>query len=367
MSVVQGRDDASIPRIVTIGASAGGLEPLLEICRSLPATLDAAVLVVMHVSSSGPSRLPHLLGARSPLPAAHAQNGESLRPGAIRVAPPDHHLLVDDGATLRVVRGPRENRTRPAVDPLFRSAALAFGPRVIGVVLSGTLDDGAAGLATIRAAGGVAVVQDPEEAMYPGMPSAAIRVAGADHCVPAGRIGPTIVELVAAPDRRRFAGTHAVDPGARHDDRIARLELSAVHDQQRPGRPSAFGCPDCGGALWEIDASGPLRFRCRVGHSYGVDALLDGQRTSVEHGLWNALRALEEQASLAERLADRAREDGDALVAEGFAGQARAAHEQAESIRGLILVGQQLVATDDRPAEEQGNDRERAATSGDAG
>ena len=338
MSLDQRDDDEDLNRIDVIGAAAGGLDALLEIVVRLPAGLPAAVLVVMHVPEGAPSALSRVLARAGALDAEHASDGEALVAGTIRVAPPDHHLLVERGR-LRVVRGPRENRSRPAVDALFRSAAVAYGPAVIGVVLSGALDDGAAGLNAIRSSGGAAIVQDPDEAFYSGMPSSALRATPDARCLPASEIGPLVAQLVEEPVGNVDAEVPHMDDELDHETRIAALDPSALHASEQVGTPSAFGCPDCGGVLWELNTGNLLRFRCRVGHAYSVDALLDGQRSTVEAGLWAALRALEDQAALAERLAARASDEQQSAAAERFLGQARALRRQAEPIRQLILAG----------------------------
>lgn len=324
--------------IVTIGASAGGVEALMTIARHLPADLPAAVFVVLHIPPDGTSALPTLLSRAGQLPAEHPDDGEPVRHGRIYVAPPDHHLLLHDGR-VRVVHGPRENRHRPSVDPLMRSAAQFYGPRAIGVILSGSLDDGTAGLLALKRQGGVAIVQDPAEAAFPGMPSSAMHVVKVDYCLRVARIGPTITRLVTEP----IEETEAAAMSSRGDDRmkyensISEVDQSALENDDRPGIPSPFACPECGGVLWEVENAQMLRFRCRVGHAYSVESLLASQNEGMEAALWSAMRALEEKASLTRRLADRAEEQSQHGAAERFAEQSKAAEEHANTIRAVLL------------------------------
>lgn len=339
MAVPTPRARASRPRIVVVGASAGGIEPLVALAADLPGGLDAAVFVVVHVPARTESILPKVLNRAGSLAASHAVDGEPIRRGRIYVAPPDFHLLLEERA-VRTSHGPKENRSRPAIDPLFRSAASAHGDRVIGVILSGSLDDGAGGLAEVRRHGGLAVIQDPEDAMYPSMPAAAIREAGADHVVAARDLAATVERLVNEPTRVRLAPIPESGDGDASTAETLRLQLGAsIRDGARHGSPASFGCPDCGGTLWQLEEGNVLTFRCRVGHSYTPRNLLDGQSTNVETGLWQAVRALEEQASLASRLSVRAVEEGHPGSADRFSEQARRAREQAGMVRDLIFAG----------------------------
>ncbi|WP_331272038.1 chemotaxis protein CheB [Motilibacter aurantiacus] len=322
--------------IITVAASAGGLEPLRALVAGLPPDLPASVLVVLHVPAHGVSALPAILDPAGPLPAGTAVDGEPLGRGRVHVAPPDHHVLVLDGH-VTLSRGPRENGHRPAADPLFRSAALARGPGVVGVVLSGALDDGTAGLAAIRARGGVAVVQDPEEAAYPGMPRSALETAGADHVV-AARDLPALLDRLCRED---VAGAARAEPAALMDAeaRVARPGPDALHDPQRPGVPAGLGCPDCNGALFEVPGEGALlRYRCRVGHAWSPDSLLAQQGLELEGALWVALRTLEDKVALNVRLAQDAELRGRALTAGRFEQAAEETLRAADSIRRLIAA-----------------------------
>jgi two-component system chemotaxis response regulator CheB len=275
--------------IVVIGASAGGVEALTELAAGLPANLQATVFVVLHLPPHGESHLPHILSRAGALQATMARDGDEIKRGRILIAPPDRHLLLTR-ERVRVVYGPRENHFRPAVDPLFRSAALVFGPRVIGVVLTGALDDGASGLVAIKRQGGLAVVQDPGSATFSSMPRAAMTYVDVDACLPLKKLSSKIVALTE---------TEALMPETPHDTtdlerevKIAGLDLSVVdHDQER-GALVAMTCPECHGPLWEIEDDGPLRYRCRVGHAYTAEAMESGLVRETEDALWTALNTL---------------------------------------------------------------------------
>lgn len=336
--------------IIAIGASAGGLEALISVVRTLPGDLPAALFVVMHVPPDGQSALPHILTRAGKIPAAHPADGAAIEHGRIYVAPPDHHLLVA-GGVVRVVRGPRENRHRPAVDPLFRTAARAYGPRVIAVVLSGMLDDSAAGLVAVARQGGTSVVQDPRDALFPGMPENAIEYDHPGYVLPAAEIGPLLARLVHEP---AHAATMApVSRGMEMEANHAALDLTTGEDVDKPGKPSVFGCPECGGVLWEMEDGALLRYRCRVGHAYTADNLVAEQSLHLEAALWAALRGLEEKAALARRLADRSRDSGHPLLAQRYEEQERDSQRHAAVIRNLILDGDTSPAETERTRQRE--------------
>ena len=319
--------------IVVIGASAGGVEALSTVLAGFPRDLRAAVLVVLHVAR-GRSMLPEILSRAGRLPAAHPEDGDPLEYGKVYVARPDHHLIVEPGK-VRVVHGPTENGCRPAVDPLFRSAARAYGPRVIGIVLTGALDDGTAGLAAVKEAGGVAIVQDPEEAFAPSMPSSARALVAVDHVRPVGEIGLLISELTLQETGSPTAKSSAPHVAAMESD-LAAPSL-ALQESDRPGKVSIFTCPECHGTLWEVDQRGIVRYRCRVGHVYSAESMLAAQTDSVDRALWTALRSLEERAALTHRLAKRAEQRRHRWVARAFAERAEAADAHAAVIRELLV------------------------------
>lgn len=326
-------DNHSGHDIVVIGASAGGVEALGLLVGELPIDLPAAVFVVLHIPSSGTSVLPAILQRRGDLPAKHAEDEEEIRHGHIYIAPPDHHVFLQSDC-VRVLRGPKENGYRPAIDPLFRSAAHSFGPRVVGVVLSGVLDDGTAGLAVIKHNGGCTLVQDPDEALYPGMPSTAIDYVSPDRVLPARDLGRAIVEFAADPVEA--LALDGDDPLLEEDEEAFIHVDRGASDRPQDGDPSGFTCPACGGALWESDDAGIPRFRCRTGHGYSPEALLAGQSDIVEVGLWEALRALQERAAMARRMASRARARGHRLAAARFERQANAAVDQGVKVRRAL-------------------------------
>jgi two-component system, chemotaxis family, protein-glutamate methylesterase/glutaminase len=321
--------------IVVVGASAGGVEALVRVVEALPSDLPAGVFVVLHLPATATSALPGILNRHGPLPASHAKDGEPVEPGRIYVAPPDRHLLLKQDQ-VHLGRGPRENGHRPAIDPLFRSAARRYGARVTAVVLSGALDDGTAGLVAVRRFGGVAIVQDPDDALYQGMPSSAIEHGGVDHVLPAPAIGARIAALARGPGAEQPSSNPDVPDVVKVEDEMTDLSMSAIKGDN-PGRPSAFSCPDCNGVLWELHDGDLIRFRCRVGHAWSPESLLSEQREQLEAALWIALRSLEERASLARRLGGPARQRGHRITAARFEEQARESDQAAELVRRLLV------------------------------
>jgi two-component system chemotaxis response regulator CheB len=323
-------------RVVVIGGSAGSQEPLFSIVQALPADVPAAICVALHLPPYFDSHLSHSIARAGVLPSAFAVQGAPLEPGRIYVAPPDHHLLIEDSA-LRLTRGPKENRVRPAVDPLFRSAALAYGPRVIGVVLSGALDDGTIGLWTVKDFGGVAVVQDPDDASVSGMPSSALANVAADFVAPGRALGELLVDLLRQPAPPPPARLQSDLGDLDREIAIASMDDGAHTGEARYGAPSRFACPDCGGVLWRTSRTGPLAFRCEVGHGYGSASLAEKQTEAVEDALWASLRALEDKAALARLRADNARTRGlPPVEVSRLVVQAEAADQHAAVVRGLL-------------------------------
>ncbi|HEX8387132.1 MAG TPA: chemotaxis protein CheB [Rubricoccaceae bacterium] len=329
--------------IVVVGASAGGVEALQALVADLPEGFPAAVFVVLHVPAWAPSHLAEILDAAGPLPAAFAEDGERVRPGRIYVARPDHHLLLD-GDLVAVRRGPKENRYRPSVDALFRSAAYAHGPRVVGVVLSGALDDGTSGLWTVKRLGGTAVVQSPTEAGFGSMPQSAMDHVDVDHACPAAEIGPLLARLVAEP-----APDVQTEPGVEIDRARAELEVSIASTgnafQQgimEYGSLTPFTCPECHGALVRIEEGALSRFRCHTGHAYTPNALLADITESVEETLWAAMRAIEEGVMLLRETGGRYAAAGDAAAASTYAAKADALEERARVVHESVLASDQF-------------------------
>ena len=319
--------------IATIGASSGGIEALMNLVGDLPPDLPAAVFVVVHLSESLPSVLPRLLDRSGPLKAVHPEDGEPIRGGRIYVAPPNFHLLVERGR-VRVARGPRENRHRPAVDPLFRTAARAYGPRVVGVILTGARNDGTAGLLAVKRRGGVAVVQDPDEAPFSGMPESALEYVDVDHCLPLEKIAPLLARLSREPAREE--GVYPVSGEMEYESKVAGLDPSTVDGEHPPGELSSFTCPECAGPLYELHDGEFLRFRCRVGHAYTADSAMDAKNEVLESALYMALNTLEESAEMSERLAARSRGHEHSYAAARFDERAREARRQAAVIRRVL-------------------------------
>ena len=318
--------------LVVIGASAGGIEALSKLVGALPADLQACLCVVQHLSSTRESYLPRILNQAGPLPACFAADGDPIEPARIYIAPRDRHLIVSERG-LQVVMGPRENNFRPAIDPLFRSAAVARGERVVGVVLTGALDCGTAGLLAIKRCGGVVLVQDPDEALVADMPRSAIDNVPVDAVLRLDGLAARIVELSRQPARRRPKAN------AQQIGQEVEINRMAPDAELMPplGTPVGLTCPNCAGPLYEMSDGPQLRFRCRVGHAFGGEALSAEQRNTTEGAFWAALRALEEQAALARRLATRQRELGNIRTVANYDERAASAEHQARIVREELL------------------------------
>jgi two-component system chemotaxis response regulator CheB len=325
--------------IIVVGASAGGVEALTTLVRGLPADLPAALFIVLHIPPQSTSVLPAILNRASPLLATHAKDGAAIEHGRIYVAPPDYHLMLEH-ERVRVVRGPKENRHRPAVDPLFRTVAFTYGPRVVGVVLTGSLDDGTAGLMAVKRRGGVAIVQDPNEALYPSMPRSAMENVEIDYCLPLAKIAPTLVHL--ANEQAEEEGAYPVPNDMEMEARIARLDLATLEGEESVGQPSVFSCPECSGVLYEIHDGELIRFRCRVGHAFSVESVLAEQAEALEQALWAALNTLEESVSLSRRMAQYARDNGRDWLASRFEEKVQVTSQRAALIRQVLMKGETL-------------------------
>jgi two-component system chemotaxis response regulator CheB len=330
-----------VHRIITIGASAGGVEALRSLIAGLPADLPASIFIVMHIGADSPGLLPEILSRASALAITHAQDGEAFVAGHIYVAPPDHHLLIEPSGRIRLSRGPKENRFRPAIDPMFRSAAHAFGPNVVGVVLTGALDDGTAGLWAVKRHGGVAVVQDPEDATVSSMPLSALRYVEVEHCLPAAEIGPLLARLSREP---MTTASKPEDPEDMEMDVETRILLGrSVGDEAWAlGNPSYYACPECHGTLQEIREGALVRYRCHVGHAYSIDSLLSDLTRMVSEALWNALRAIEETAKLLREEAEHARKEDDLVLWEQYLRKTKATQMNADAVRAVAMRQEQL-------------------------
>lgn len=311
----------SISRAIVVGASAGGVEALSRLAATLPADLNAAVFVVLHIGAH-PSELPSLLAAAGPLPAKHADNDETVSMGRIYVAPSDRHMTVRDGK-ISLSRGPRENWARPAINPLFRSAAVEYGPGLIGIILTGRLNDGSAGLLEVKRRGGITIVQSPQDAAYPAMPASALAHAVPDHCLPLDDIGPLVARLLRL--ERPVPAT--ATPEGSHP----------MTSEQTFDRPIALTCPDCGGALRPVPVGSSLiEYRCHIQHVYTAEVLAEAHFEQMERIVRAAERVVHERSELCLQRADLADETGMAEMAHQWRIAARQALNRAYELRDLI-------------------------------
>jgi two-component system chemotaxis response regulator CheB len=323
---VQGGHD-----IVVIGCSAGGVEALPMLLAKFPRSTPAAFFVVMHVSAATESYLPRIISRHAKLPCAHAIDGDTVEHGKIYVAPPDRHLVFDN-QTLVLGHGPKENRHRPAVDPLFRSAAQHFGSRVIGVILTGSLDDGTAGLQAVKRCGGLAVVQHPEDALASGMPTSAVQYVSVDYVVPLDKMGGLLKKLIL-----KSAGDPA-EPGC-HEEASTVNQGRTMSQQEMEGKfgaPSALICPECQGPIWETAEGNHTQFRCLVGHMFSPESFVAEEGAAVERALWVAVKTLQERADLLRKMADKAGRMGQTMSAASFRDKATDSQGHANVIRDIL-------------------------------
>jgi two-component system chemotaxis response regulator CheB len=337
--------------IIVIGASSGGIEALKGLVAGLPRDLKASIFIALHVAPYSLGILPEILERAGELPASNALDREEFRQGHIYVAPPDHHLIVEASGHVRVTRGPRENRFRPAVDPLFRSAAAAFGPRVVGVILTGWLDDGTAGLWAVKERGGTGIVQHPDDAFAPAMPLNAIKHVEVDHIVPLRDIAPLLVRLAETPAAEE--GAYPVSKEMETEVKIAKENNALESGIMKWGEPSVYACPECHGVLLQLKEGGNLRFRCHTGHAYSVESLLAEFTGKTEDSLWNAIRAVEECVILLRSLAEHFSEHHNGTDAEVFLRKARESQQRADIMRQVVMSHEKLSQT----KLEQGDER----------
>lgn len=332
------------PHCIVIGASAGGLQPLREVVAQLPADLPAPVFVVMHLPANHKSYLPEILSNTGPLPALHPQDHTRIEAGFIYVALPDHHLLIDNGF-VAVKRGPKENGFRPSIDALFRSAAYTYGPGAIGVVLSGALHDGTSGLWSIKRMGGIAIVQEPDQALYPSMPRSALEYIDADHKVLSAEIGPLLARLTGDPPaQQEMAGK-----GQPEDVRRLAIETQLAAGVNLPektilelGPQTQFTCPECQGTLVRIMEAGMFRFRCHTGHGFSAEALLDGLLESIGDQMWATVRGYQEASMLLEHIGRHMQENGGSAQADVFLAKAREIERQASRLQRIATGRESL-------------------------
>lgn len=340
----------AIRDIIVIGASAGGIEALRVLVGMLPKDFPASIFVVLHISPASPGVLPDILSRAGELQAVSPRDWQTIEPGRIYVAPPDHHLLLEPTGDVRVTRGPKENRFRPAVDPLFRSAARAFGQRVIGIILTGGLDDGTAGLWAVKQRGGVAVVQDPVDADEPSMPLSALRYVEVDYCLPLADIASLLVRLTAEPADKEGGSPMPeeldIEVGIALEDRAHEAGVLKL------GEMSPFTCPECHGTLLQMRDENPLRFRCHTGHAFSINSLLAELTESVEDTMWTAVRSIEESVMLMRHMAHHLLDRNDREAAEALLEKAQQAKQRAESVRQVLIHHEKFSEADLEHAEQ---------------
>jgi len=331
--------------IIVIGASSGGVHALREILANLPADLGAAVFIVQHQSPVS-GLLCRVLDSATKLPVIAVDGQQKVHPGRVYVATPDVHMVVAEDDVL-ATRGARENRARPSINVLFRTAAADYGSRVIGVLLTGLLDDGVAGLEAIKRCGGLVIVQDPDDAEFAQLPQHALDAVAADHVLPLVEIAKHLQQLVGQP-----APSVAVPDDIAIEARLVDPRRSSAHDLNRIGEKVAFACPECGGPMWRMNHGNATHFRCHTGHALSARTLLDSQAEEIEQSLWVAVRALTERAGTLEKLADRAR---GLASADGFRERAAEATGHAEQARQFLLSLRMTRPPDDslnRPSDD---------------
>jgi two-component system chemotaxis response regulator CheB len=352
--------------IVVIGGSAGSFDSLKTIVAGLPSDFPASIFVVVHVPAEFPSMLAKLLSQSGPLPATSPADQEKIQRGHIYVARPDHHLIIEDGK-VRVQRGPRENRHRPAIDPLFRTAAREYGPRVIGIVLSGLQDDGSAGLYAVKQRGGIAIVQDPADTTWNEMPQHALAYASPHYILRTREIAPNLIQLVTTsettmpkqnPKRKKNSGQHQKGTTGSTAMEQPDENMQAAHSEEGDGNPSVFACPECHGVLWELKDGDIVRFRCRVGHSFGAESLTGELSLGSEAALWAAVRALEEKGAMQRRMAEGMARQSN--MAKRLLDQSAADDLNARLIRDMIFQRDAELEKQEPQFEPESNDRKTA-------
>jgi two-component system, chemotaxis family, protein-glutamate methylesterase/glutaminase len=332
------------PEVVVIGTSAGGLAALKQLVTQLQHDFPLPILVVQHISTSATgSILLDALNNVGNLKCQHARNKGRLKAGHLYLAPPDHHLMINAEKKILVTKGAHENRSRPAIDPLFRSAAVAFGNRVIGMLLTGYLDDGTAGLLAIKRCGGICIVQDPKDADYPDMPTNALRQVSADYCLPLAEMGGLLYQLL---NQKTKIGK-AIPRDIQIEAKIAERVLSDLPSVEALGEQVPFNCPGCGGVLWKIDEETGMRFRCHTGHAYTAASLFAEQTSKIEETMWVALRMFEERKNLLVSMSQKAK----GINAKSALERAEESQVHIDRIR-LMLQSEQNKVIDDLPGME---------------
>ncbi len=336
--------------IIVIGASAGGVTALIEFVKALPQNFDASIFIVLHLHPSSPSNLPQILNRFGIVKAAHATDGETIQTGRIYVAPPDHHLLLEKDRIL-VRKGPKENRFRPSIDALFRSAAYSYGSRVIGIVLSGLLNDGTSGMWSVKQMGGIGIIQDPKDALYDSMPVNVLEEVEVDYTVPVSEMGLLLHELIneKAPDMNDITPEQMevmnMEVVIASNDNV--IETGILNK----GKLTFFTCPECHGALISLKEGTAVRFRCHTGHAFTASTLLAGVTESIEGQLWGAMRTLEEATMLLELIAGNFEKAGNAEAAEEFFKKAEESRQRSKLLQKTV-ISQEIISEDVRHNRE---------------
>lgn len=336
-----------------LGASAGGVRTLEEVIAGLPADFPAPVLVVLHIAARHKSLLAEILARAGRLPATDASDGQPLEAGRVYVGVPDHHLLICDHH-LTVSSGPKENHFRPSIDALFRSAAYEYGTRAIGVVLSGSLSDGSSGLYAIKRVGGIAVVQDPEDAMYPSMPISAIARVDIDYALPAREIGALLELLVRQPPPAVPVGGEDFRRNLKVEVEVAASDSFFERCIMDYGDPSTYTCPSCNGVLFRIKEGAADRFRCHTGHGFSTGSLLEQYSETVEDTLWEAVKGIQESIALLDEAAEKASASGDDAVAESLRTRAETLKQRLDGLRDMTLEQGSFTGATRGPVGESG-------------
>jgi two-component system chemotaxis response regulator CheB len=333
----QSHKNGSGHRIIVIGGSTGGFEALKTIVKNLPAPFNGSIFIVWHTGANAGGVLANVLNGLTPIYVANAYNNEEIQPNRIYIAPPDHHLIIDRGF-LRVTNGPKENRFRPAIDPLFRSASFAYGTRVVGVVLSGAMDDGTAGLWKIKQTGGIAIVQDPYDAEVPSMPVSALRAVKADFVVPVSDIAPLLVKL-----SKEDVSDENIKGNRQHGDQDTKTEIDIAtgadafrEGSLMMGKLSPVACPECHGVLSVITEEKLSRFRCHTGHAFSPDALMSALTEKIEEDLYSALRGMDETVLLLNYMGDHYAEINHPTLAALYFEKSKRAEERIGIVRNII-------------------------------
>lgn len=292
---------SSHPDIIVIGASAGGINALKKLVSSLPLDMQASIFIVLHLGSYSNSILDTILSDAGPVPAKFAKNGDFIVHGKMSIAPPDFHLLIDKDVMV-LSKGPRENLWRPSIDTLFRSAAVSYGVRVVGVILTGYLDDGVAGLLAIQRCGGKIMVQDPAEAQFPDLPNNVLAHMHVDYCLPVEGLARQLIQQIKTP-----VGPAFPPPDDLIEENVSiDAYMSHLPPRQIKGEVAGLSCPECGGTLWEQTQGSVTRFQCHVGHGFSEQSLLSGKSNTLDQALWTAFRLMEERVALLRKFIARA-------------------------------------------------------------